>query len=88
MPDLAAKDVIDIQMTLDPTIEARMVVLGYTQPDGVWRDHCPATITASKSEWAKWFFRPPEGQHRIHTHVRVQGWANQRYPLSLGSWLC
>jgi GrpB-like predicted nucleotidyltransferase (UPF0157 family) len=90
VPGLAAKDVIDIQITvaaLDAAIKIRMNALGYTQPEGVWQDHCPATVNAPKSAWEKWFFNSPEGQRRTNTHVRVQGRANQRYPLLFRDYL-
>jgi GrpB-like predicted nucleotidyltransferase (UPF0157 family) len=90
VPGLAAKDVIDIQITvaaLDDAIKTRMNALGYTQPEGIWQDHCPATVNAPKSSWEKWFFNPPEGQRPTNTHVRVQGRANQRYPLLFRDYL-
>ena len=90
VPGLAAKDVIDIQITvaeLSHTVNAAMEALGYTQPEGVWRDHCPATIIIPELEWEKWIFRPPTGQRRTNTHVRVQGRANQRYPLLFRDYL-
>ena len=81
---LAAKDVIDIQITvaaLTPELLQAMAALGYTQPEGVWRDHRPAQAQGPETDWEKWFFNPPAGQRRTHTHVRVGGRANQRYAL-------
>ena len=41
----------------------------------------------AETEWEKLVFRPPAGQRRTHTHVRVQGRANQRYPLLFRDYL-
>jgi GrpB-like predicted nucleotidyltransferase (UPF0157 family) len=84
VPGLAAKDVIDIQITvaaLIPDVLAALNALGYTHPEGIWRDHVPPGFVGPDSNWQKWFFHPPAGQRRTNTHVRVQGNANQRYPL-------
>lgn len=81
---LAAKDVIDIQitvMTLDQELLSAMLALGYSQPEGIWRDHRPAHASESEAEWQKWLFNPPPHQRRTHIHVRVQGRANQRFAL-------
>jgi len=90
VPGLAAKDIIDIQITvaaLDDALLSAMLALGYTQPEGVWRDHRPAGVEGPETEWEKWVFRPPPGQRRIHIHVRVEGHANQRYPLLFRDYL-
>ena len=90
VPGLPAKDVIDIQITvaaLDARVIAAMLTLGYTQPEGVWRDHRPPNFVGPELEWAKLFFRPPPGQRRTNTHVRVLGRANQRYPLLFRDYL-
>ncbi len=87
---LAAKDVIDIQITvaaLTPELLQAMAALGYTQPEGVWRDHRPAQAHGSETEWEKWFFNPPAGQRRTNTHVRMAGRANQRYALLFRDYL-
>ena len=90
VPGLAAKDVIDVQVTVvalaDP-IESAMRSLGYTRPEGVWRDHVPPGFEGPDVHWQKWFFRAPEGQRPTNTHVRVQGHANQRYPLLFRDYL-
>jgi len=84
VPGLAAKDVIDIQITVagfdDRMIDA-LNSIGYTLRQGVWHDHVPAGFIGPETEWEKLIFNPPEGQRRTHTHVRIQGRANQRYAL-------
>ena len=90
VPGLPAKDIIDIQITvaaLDGRIVSAMMALGYSQPEGVWRDHRPPNFMGPDSEWEKLFFRPPAGQRPTNTHVRVQGRANQRYPLLFRDYL-
>lgn len=90
VPDLAAKDVIDIQITvaaLDDQLILAMAALGYSLPEGVWRDHRPPNFVGSDAEWEKLYFRLPPGQRRTHVHVRVQGRANQRYPLLFRDYL-
>ena len=90
VPGLAAKDVIDVQITaaeLDDDLELEMNTLGYLRPEGVWRDHCPPNATGPDSDWAKWFFRAPTGQRRTNTHVRLHGRPNQRYPLLFRDYL-
>jgi GrpB-like predicted nucleotidyltransferase (UPF0157 family) len=90
LPGLAAKDEIDIQVTvaaLDDQVIAAMTALGYTRPDGAWRDHCPPDFNGSEAEWEKLLFCPPEGQHGANIHLRIQGRANQRYALLFRDYL-
>jgi GrpB-like predicted nucleotidyltransferase (UPF0157 family) len=90
VPGLAAKDVIDIQVTvpaLDERVAAAMAALGYSQPEGVWCDHRPPGCEGPDSDWSKFYFRPPPGQRRTHTHVRAAGRPNQRYPLLFRDYL-
>lgn len=90
VPGLAAKDVIDVQITvaaLDEPVKAALTALGYSQPEGVWCDHRPPSAAGPESDWAKLFFRPPAGQRRTNTHVRVIGRPNQRYPLLFRDYL-
>lgn len=95
VPGLAAKDIIDIQITVaafdDPLIAA-MESMGYRSPEGsgndhAQRDHVPPGFSGPESEWEKLYFREPEGQRIIHVHVRIDGRANQRYPLLFRDYL-
>jgi GrpB-like predicted nucleotidyltransferase (UPF0157 family) len=84
VPGLAAKDVIDLQITvadLSETLIIKMNQMGYVLPEGIWCDHAPAGQFGPDSDWAKLLFRPPVGQRRTNTHVRVVGRPNQLYPL-------
>jgi len=90
VPGLPAKDVIDIQISvaaLDDRVISAMTALGYTQPEGVRRDHHPPHVVGPETEWEKLMFLPPLGQRRTHTHVRIQGRANQRYALLFRDYL-
>jgi GrpB-like predicted nucleotidyltransferase (UPF0157 family) len=90
IPGLAAKDIIDIQITvlaLDRPVRMAMQAIGYTLSEHIWRDHCPPTLIESEPEWQKWIFYEPEGQRKTNAHVRVQGRANQRYPLLFRDYL-
>jgi GrpB-like predicted nucleotidyltransferase (UPF0157 family) len=90
VPGLAAKDVIDIQITvvaLDLPVKQSLESLGYQKVEGIRHDHCPPTLKNSPLAWKKWFFNPPEGQRRTNIHVRVQGRPNQRYPLLFRDYL-
>lgn len=91
VPGLAAKDVIDIQITvtaLDDSLISPMASLGYSHK-GYRRDHVVPHFMGPDSEWEKWFFAPDEGQGRcrVHIHVRIQGRANQCYPLLFRDYL-
>ena len=90
VPGLAAKDIVDIQITvagLDDQVMSAMNALGYQHPEGIWRDHVPPGFIGPDIHWQKFFFRPPHGQRPTNTHVRVQGRANQRYPLLFRDYL-
>ncbi len=90
VPGLAAKDIIDVQITLqdlnDP-IERALKHIGYTRLEGIWRDHVPPGAVETDSEWTKWMFKPPEGQRPANVHVRLAGRLNQRYPLLFRDYL-
>jgi GrpB-like predicted nucleotidyltransferase (UPF0157 family) len=90
VPGLAAKDVVDIQISvaaLEQGVRSAMLSLGYSQSEGISCDHRPARTEGPETEWEKWLFNPPLGQRRTHTHVRVQGRANQRYALLFRDYL-
>ena len=92
IPGLAAKDVIDLQITvaaLDGRLIAAMQGLGYTLAEDIRRDHLPPGFGGPglECDWEKLYFRPPAGQRPTHTHVRVQGRPNQRYPLLFRDYL-
>ena len=90
VPGLAAKDIIDVQMTVrdfDAPFEALLGSLGYIRRLDINRDHLPPQVLGPASEWEKRYFQPPEGQRPTHLHVRAQGRANQRYALLFRDYL-
>src|SRR4030042_1240337 len=64
-----------------------MLALGYTRMQQVGRDHQPAQAACGEEEWGKWYFRQTPLQRRTHIHMRVLGYANQRYPLLFRDYL-
>jgi len=81
VPGLAAKDVIDIQLTVDDLADvdiAAFVDAGFTHRPGM-RDHCPPGIDLPDEELFKLYFKT--SQRPAHLHVRQSGRFNQRYPL-------
>jgi GrpB-like predicted nucleotidyltransferase (UPF0157 family) len=92
VPGLAAKDKIDIQVSvssradLEPTLGA-LEAAGYRRlPEGS-EDHIPPGGSADPAEWVKRLAinRPEERPANIH--IRVEGAANQRYPLLFRDYL-
>lgn len=91
VPGLAAKDVIDIQVTvvtLDAnTLTQVLAPLGYTLVEGISGDHLPPGRNDPPQEWSKLFFRAPQEQRRTNLHIRQAGRANQRYALLFRDYL-
>ncbi|MFZ5951750.1 MAG: pyroglutamyl-peptidase I [Candidatus Rifleibacteriota bacterium] len=90
VPGLAAKDIIDVQITvaaLDENVLSAMSAMGYRHAEKVNCDHVPPGGEEAPGQWQKWYFRPPEGRRPINTHVRVAGRANQRYALLFRDYL-
>ena len=81
VPGLAAKDVIDVQVTVadfDLPFRAAFEDLGLTFRE-IDRDHCPPGMTLEPEQLEKRYF---SGQSpRVHVHLRVQARFNQRYAL-------
>lgn len=90
VPGLGAKDVIDIQVTvqeLSPKIIQKMVNAGYEHIGNITSDHVPLGEDPDPKLWEKLFFNQPQGQRRVNIHVRVDGNPNQRYPLLFRDYL-
>jgi len=86
VPHLSAKDIIDIQITVtnDDSLHAVAAALadrGWRLSQCEIRDHHVAGLPADLAEWRKAFLTQPEGERRVHVHVRIHGRANQRYAL-------
>ncbi len=84
VPGLAAKDVIDVQITVEaldaPEIEAAFERAG-ARPTDLTSDHLPPGSVLDPEELRKlvFVFEPPA--RRANVHVRQAGRFNQRYAL-------
>ena len=91
VPGLAAKDVIDVQITVAALDKRALVAplssLGYHFWDIDTCDHVPPGRTDTAEEWSKLYFSEPPGQRPTHVHVRQAGWLNQRYALLFRDYL-
>lgn len=90
VPGLAAKDIIDIQITvetLDLAVEAALNQVGYQRVTHITHDHLPPGSESSADHWAKWVFKPIAPQRPVNVHVRLTGRANQRYALLFRDYL-
>ncbi|HET9111405.1 MAG TPA: GrpB family protein [Ktedonobacterales bacterium] len=92
VPGLAAKDVIDLQVTvaaLDAeALSKALAPLGYALYGPADHDHLPPGYEDdAPEEWSKLFFRAPAGQRLTNTHIRRAGRANQRYALLFRDYL-
>ncbi len=89
VPMLAAKDVIDIQLSVSNLATSEVIELleavGYVDTPGV-TDNLVGLPSDSK-ELAKRFMLQPEGQRRTHVHIREVGRLNQQYPLLFRDYL-
>lgn len=90
VPGLAAKDIIDIQVTVESLKEEIAQVLvnaGYLRSDGKTRDHVPPGSSSADDEWDKWLFKPPPDHRPANIHVRVTGRLNQHYAILFRDYL-
>lgn len=89
VPGLAAKDRIDIQVTvesLNTPVEDALNQVGYQRLEYL-ADHHPRRMEAQAGDWSKWFFKPPLDQRPTNLHVHVAGRPNQRYALLFRDYL-
>src|SRR6266702_7468938 len=89
VPGLAAKDIIDIQITVldfTPELEAAFERAGYSRI-AYTQDHRPPTSTAPDRDWQKQMYRPPDGARPRNVHVRRAGSPNGRYALLFRDYL-
>jgi GrpB-like predicted nucleotidyltransferase (UPF0157 family) len=92
VPGLAAKDVIDVQVSVVALKLAEPIVrklrgLGYIWVEQIAGDHVPAGMNSSPEEWGKLFFKGPTDLRPVNLHVRVMGSCNQRYALLFRDYL-
>lgn len=90
VPNLAAKDIIDVQITvaaLDPAVAAVLGENGYQQLAHITGDHRPPTDNSPAAQWSKWFFKPAPDHRPVNIHMRIADHANQRYALLFRDYL-
>jgi GrpB-like predicted nucleotidyltransferase (UPF0157 family) len=91
VPGLAAKDVVDVQVSVAELDLARLGPglerAGFAHRPGNLGDHRPPGADGPPEDWAKLFFAPRPGGRRANLHVRVEGRANQRYALLFRDYL-
>jgi GrpB-like predicted nucleotidyltransferase (UPF0157 family) len=91
VPELAAKDIIDVQVTvrsLDGGISEVLLAAGFsTHTHLIRQDHVPPGFEANELDWSKIFIMQKPGARRSNIHVRQLGKPNQRYPLLVRDFL-
>lgn len=94
VPGLAAKDVIDIQAIV-MSLDAEDALAALMQAEGFRRKparesedrHDGRSGEGDHASWRKLFFREPEGERRVHIHIRRNGAENARFALLLRDFL-
>jgi GrpB-like predicted nucleotidyltransferase (UPF0157 family) len=90
VPNLCAKDVIDVQVSvaaLDEAIVKNLQRAGFVFRPDITSDHIPPGQSTRLTDWEKRYFNAPAGERRMNLHIRVLGKANQRYPLLFRDYL-
>jgi len=89
---LAAKDIIDIQITIENIEKAegfisKMEDMGYRQRGEIRLDELEGCEPKRIHELKKLYFREPFDERRTHIHVRQSGYLNQRFALVFRDYL-
>ncbi len=88
VPGLAAKDLIDIQITVQQLEVADVwpdeILPGLLRRVGNLADHTPAGASSDPADWDKRYW---SNSRDVHVHVRPDGRPNQRYPLLFRDYL-
>jgi GrpB-like predicted nucleotidyltransferase (UPF0157 family) len=91
VPGLAAKDVIDIQITVidlerADSLTRSLIAVGFRQGTTFEYDEFHGK-PETDVELRKLYMREPEGERRVHIHIRESGRFNQRYSLVFRDYL-
>jgi GrpB-like predicted nucleotidyltransferase (UPF0157 family) len=87
VPGLAAKDVLDLQLSVtDLDRAAPLWAAGFRRGEAVVYDEF-RTMAATDPQLRKLYMREPEGERRVHIHIRELGRFNQRYALLFRDYL-
>ena len=87
VPGLAAKDRIDIQVTVAQLDDANPLGAAGFEEFPVGGDHRPPGAKGPDDDWAKRLFNILDADKQANVHVRVEGRANQRYALLFRDYL-
>lgn len=92
VPGLAAKDKIDVQVTVSSEADLErvlgaLVAAGYRSwPEGS-EDHIPPGGSTQPGQWLKRLAINRSEERAANVHIRAEGAANQRYPLLFRDYL-
>lgn len=93
VPDLAAKDVIDVQAQVsdldDPALVTALTTAGFVHRADNTGDepHADTAPQLGPDDWRKLYFREAAGDRRVHVHVRRNGAASARNTLLMRDFL-
>ncbi len=89
VPGLAAKDVIDIQVTVASDLDRPFDLLAAAgwQQKTPQTDHVVPGEPTDPAQWQKRLAVEPPGHRRVNCHLRIAGRANQRYALLFRDYL-
>jgi dephospho-CoA kinase len=101
VPGLAAKNVIDLQLTVaslqdadeivEPLADAGFIPVPDIDHDnahiGTWGEGAAANSDQDASRWRKRFCVSADPGRPANLHLRVDGWPNQRFALLFRDWL-
>jgi GrpB-like predicted nucleotidyltransferase (UPF0157 family) len=85
VPGLAAKDVIDVQITVEdlehPHLRPGLESVGLTWREGKLEDHAPPGMTLEPLHLEKRFAKAEPPLRQVNVHIRALSRLNQRYAL-------
>jgi GrpB-like predicted nucleotidyltransferase (UPF0157 family) len=87
VPGLAAKDRIDVQVTVADLRDANPLGAAGFEEFAPVADHRPPGVEGAGADWEKRLFESSGDERRANIHVRVDGRANQRYALLFRDYL-
>ncbi|GAA1834165.1 dephospho-CoA kinase [Pseudonocardia ailaonensis] len=91
VPGLPAKDITDLQLTVDSLAELdgvadRLAAAGFVEIPEITQDN-PKASDPDPAHWRKRYLGGADPAQRVHLHVRETGSPAQRYALLVRDWL-